>query len=97
LTKAREGKPDLILLDIIMRVMDGMQMLEELENDPSIKNIPVVVLTNLTKERAAEKMLGLGAVKYIVKSEHDPSEVVDIVNEILAGYTRDEIPKTKQR
>jgi len=37
--------------------------------------------------------LSLGAVKYIVKSEHMPKQIVDIVKEILAGYTRNEVPK----
>ena len=57
------------------------------------KKIPVVMLTNLAGEKDAEVALGKGAVKYIVKSEYEPKQVVNMVKEILAGSTRNEVPK----
>ncbi|OGY24413.1 MAG: hypothetical protein A2172_01740 [Candidatus Woykebacteria bacterium RBG_13_40_15] len=92
LDKARLEKPTLILLDIMMPKLNGLQVLERLKADPETKGIPVVMLTNLSGEKDAETALSKGAVKYIVKSEHEPKEVADMVKGILAGYTRDEVP-----
>jgi len=86
--------PTLILLDVMMPNMNGMQTLERLKANPATKAIPVVMLTNLAGPQDAETALSKGAVKYIIKSEHDPKEVADMVKEILAGYTRNEVPNT---
>lgn len=94
LKKAKSVKPTLILLDIMMPKMNGLQVLEKLKADASTKMIPVVVLTNLSGQADAEAALKLGAVKYIVKSEYKPEEVAKMVKGILAGYTRGEVPKT---
>lgn len=95
LEKAKKEKPTIILLDVMMPKMNGLQMLEKLKLDPDSKSIPVIMLTNLAGEKDAETALSKGAVKYIVKSEYEPKQVVDMVKEILAGYTRDSIPETK--
>jgi len=92
LEAARTGKPTLILLDIMMPEMNGLEVLDKLKADPELKKIPVVVLTNLAGTQDAETALAKGAVKYIVKSEHEPKEVVQMVKEIIAGYTRNEVP-----
>ena len=88
LVKVKATKPDLILLDIMMPKMNGLEVLEKLKSDPATKSIPVVVLTNLAGTQDADNALSLGAVKYIIKSEHEPKEVATMVKEILAGYTR---------
>jgi len=93
LDKARVVKPTLILLDIMMPKMNGIEVLEKLKADPETKVIPVVMLTNLAGQQDAELALSKGAVKYIVKSEYEPKQVADMVKEILAGYTRGEIPQ----
>ena len=93
LEKARKVKPTLILLDVMMPKMNGLEVLEKLKADPETKAIPVVMLTNLAGQQDAETAMSKGAVKYIIKSEHEPKEVADMVKEILAGYTRNEVPK----
>jgi DNA-binding response OmpR family regulator len=92
---ARSKKPTIILLDIMMPKMNGIQMLEQLKADPAIHTIPVIVLTNLSGTKDAEKALALGAVKYVIKSEYKPREVIKIVKDIITGYTRDSIPVPK--
>ena len=96
LKKAKEVKPTLILLDIMMPKMHGLEVLEKLKSDDSTKKVPVVILTNLAGEQDAEAALAKGAVKYLVKSEHDPKEVAEEVKQILAGYTREKIPEVKE-
>lgn len=92
--KARSDHPTLILLDVMMPKMNGLEVLERLKSDSSTKNIPVVMLTNLSGSHDAKTALAKGAVKYIVKSQYDPKQVSDMVKEILAAYSRDEVPST---
>ncbi|OGM15655.1 hypothetical protein A2V56_01960 [Candidatus Woesebacteria bacterium RBG_19FT_COMBO_42_9] len=97
LAKVRSGRPNLILLDIMMPKMNGFEVLTKLKTDPETKSLPVVILTNLAGQKDAENAMTKGAVKYIVKSEFEPKQVVNMVKEILAGYTRDEIPKVEEQ
>ena len=92
LEKVKSFKPAIILLDVMMPRMNGLQALEKLKLDPETKTIPVVMLTNLAGQQDAEIALAKGAVKYIIKSEYEPKQVADMVKEILSGYTRNEIP-----
>jgi CheY-like chemotaxis protein len=94
LTKARSSHPTIVLLDVMMPKMNGLQVLEKLKADPKTKKIPVVMLTNLAGQQDAESALSKGAVKYIVKSEHESEEIFDMVQEIVIGYTRNEVPQT---
>lgn len=92
--RAMQPKPTIILLDVMMPKMNGMQVLERLKLDPELKAIPVVMLSNLAGENDIETALSKGAVKYIIKSEYDPKQISDMVKEIVAGYTRNAIPDT---
>jgi CheY-like chemotaxis protein len=92
LAKVTTANPTIILLDVMMPKMNGLQVLEKLKANPETKKIPVVMLTNLAGMQDAESALAKGAVKYIVKSEHEPEEVYDIVQQIVVGYTRNDIP-----
>ncbi|OGM19861.1 hypothetical protein A2686_01165 [Candidatus Woesebacteria bacterium RIFCSPHIGHO2_01_FULL_38_10] len=94
LDKVRKDKPTLILLDIMMPRMNGLEFLGKVKSDPDTKSIPVVILTNLAGQQDAERGITAGAVKYIVKSEYEPKQIANMVKEIIAGYTRDEVPKT---
>ena len=89
--KMKQENPNIILLDIMMPKMNGLEFLQKIKKDPDYKKIPVVCLTNLAGQQDAEKALFLGAVKYIVKSEYEPKQVVNMIKEILAGYTRDQL------
>lgn len=92
LEKAKTVSPTIILLDVMMPKLNGIQVLEKLKIDPATKGIPVVMLTNLAGQQDAETALSKGAVKYIIKSEYEPKQVADMVKEIIAGYTRNEVP-----
>lgn len=95
LTKVSEFKPDLILLDIMMPRVNGLQALTKLKENKETSNIPVILLTNVGgNEEDAERGLELGAVAYLVKAGNRPVMVVQKVKEILAGYVHD-LPKVK--
>ena len=68
LNTARDFKPDLILLDIIMPDMDGSTVANQMKNDPSMKNIPILFLTALVKEREIQSTDGtIGGFNFISK------------------------------
>lgn len=94
LDKVRNNKPTLVLLDIMMPKMNGLEVLAKLKSDPDTRHVPVVILTNLAGEKDTEDALTKGAVKYIIKSEYEPKQVTGMVKEVLAGYTRDTVPSS---
>ena len=75
--------PDLILLDIIMPVMDGMTMLKHLRADDWGKNVPVILLTNLSDESKVVEAMQHGVYDYLVKSDWNISSVIAKVREKL--------------
>jgi DNA-binding response OmpR family regulator len=88
LKKAIEIKPDLILLDVMMPTVNGIQVLKKLKEYEFTKNIPVILLTNVGgSEEDVEKGLSLGAVAYLVKASYTSKEVIQKIKEVLGGYT----------
>lgn len=80
---AKEEKPDLILLDVILPQLDGFSVLEEIKRNAGTKNIPVVVLTSLGTAEDQEKGIKMGAVDYIIKASLTPAELSEKVSSIL--------------
>ena len=85
LKKAETESPDIILLDIMMPKIDGLLALEKLKNNEITKKIPVIILSNLAGGTDAEHAKHFGAVKYVLKSQFLPIEIVKIVEKVLAG------------
>lgn len=81
--KAKETCPDLIFLDLLLPKLNGLEVLKILKDDPQLKNIPVVIATNLTDEVAAKKSLDMGALDCLVKINIDSSDIVRKAKEIL--------------
>lgn len=78
-----KDKPDLILLDIIMPVMGGLEMLQELKQREEWKNIPVILLTNVGEKESIQKVRNLGVKDYLIKSHFTPAEVIEKINSVL--------------
>jgi DNA-binding response OmpR family regulator len=83
LKKAQELKPDLILLDLRMPVMSGDEMLLKLRETGWGSEIRVIILTNISKTEAPLSLRFLHVDRYIVKVHHTPSQVVEMVKEVL--------------
>jgi len=84
LTQAQTKKPDLILLDIMLPGgMNGFDVLEQLKQDESTKDSPVLILTNLESEEKVAKEIG--ATGYLVKVNAKPDQVIAAINELLAN------------
>lgn len=78
----KADKPDLILLDIMMPVMDGYEVLRRLKEDENLTDIPVIMLTARAQEKDVVKGIDLGAEDYITKPFH-PAELLARVKRIL--------------
>lgn len=76
-------RPDIILLDIIMPVMDGMTMLYELRKDSWGRNVPIVILTNLSDANRISEALKNQVYDFLVKSDWKLEDLVDKVKDKL--------------
>ncbi|HPX94543.1 MAG TPA: response regulator [Candidatus Moranbacteria bacterium] len=83
LSKLEKIFPDIIILDVVMPHMDGMETLRNIKKNDRLKNIPIIMLTNVSeKEKIDESMEG-GVEEYLIKSHFAPSEIVEKVNSLL--------------
>lgn len=80
---AREQKPDLILLDLILPKKDGFEVFQGLKDNPETESIPVIILTNLEQMQDVERAMSLGAKTYLVKANYSLGEVVEKVKKAL--------------
>ena len=72
-------RPDMILLDIMMPIMNGDEMLAELRKESWGKNIKVMVLTNIGEQELPKSLTSLGVLDIILKAELTPRQVADKV------------------
>lgn len=79
----KDKKPDIILLDLILPKKHGFEVLEEMKKDEDIKNIPVLVLTNLEESTEVMKAIELGARGYLIKANYALKEVLAKVKDII--------------
>ncbi|MFC1490844.1 response regulator transcription factor [Candidatus Latescibacterota bacterium] len=82
LEKVREVVPDLVILDIMMPVMDGYEVLKHIKEDERLKDIPVIMLTAKSQEQDIIKGFDLGSEDYIVKP-FKPAELAARIKKIL--------------
>jgi CheY-like chemotaxis protein len=75
---------DLILLDLVMPRMSGLEALEALKRDPRTKKIPVIILSNLGQDTDIQRGLDLGAVDYLIKNSAKPADVSAKIQATLA-------------
>jgi len=82
---AKEQKPDLVLLDLVLPKMTGFEVLEQMRSAEDTKGIPVIVLTNLEKMEDIQRATELGATTYLVKSNYELQEVVEKVKTVFGN------------
>ena len=83
LVDIKKKMPDLVLLDVLLPKLDGFSVLEKLKADAAVKDIPVILLTNLGQQDDVQRGLDRGAADYLIKTHFKPSEVVDKVKKVL--------------
>jgi two-component system response regulator VicR len=83
LKKINEPNIDLILLDLVLPNFDGFDILKKIREKESLKNIPVIVFSNLSEEKDIQKSKELGATDFMVKSNFTLDELVKHIKKIL--------------
>ncbi len=81
---AKANPPNIVLLDLMMPKVSGLEVIKQLKADPTTADIPIVVLTSLAHNQQSDAAIELGATRYLVKSENRPNQVEEAVREILA-------------
>lgn len=83
LQKITQNCPDIIILDILMPIMDGLTFLESAQASKQISGIKILVLSNLSDPDTIAKAIRLGATRHLIKSSLSPGQLVANVRELL--------------
>lgn len=83
LEEAKQEKPSLVVLDLILPGIDGFEVLRKMKQDTETSEIPVLILSNFGQKEDIKRGLDLGALDYLIKAHLTPSEVVKKVNEVF--------------
>jgi two-component system alkaline phosphatase synthesis response regulator PhoP len=86
LKMAIAGKPTIVLLDLILPKVNGFEVLTEMKTNPKVKNVPVIVLSNLSQDEDKKRADDLGAIDFMVKADLSINDVVTRVKESYAKY-----------
>jgi len=79
----KNGIPELILLDLLMPEKDGFQTVEDLKKDEKTKNIPIIILSNLSQEEDIKKVMDMGVTEYLIKANTPLQTVIDKIKSHL--------------
>lgn len=88
LLQAANIKPSVILLDLMMPKMNGIEVLRHLKSDPNLMYIPVIVFTALIQDLEQQECYAAGASDYVVKTEVTPRAIVEKINQLIADPTQ---------
>lgn len=79
LKQIREEKPDIVLLDIVLPRLNGFEVLSEIRKDETLRQIPVIIISNSGQPTEIEKAKEAGVRDWLIKTEFDPQEVLEKV------------------
>lgn len=77
--------PDLILLDLLMPKMSGYQVLKTIKADVALKNIPIIVLSNLGRPTDPQELAIIGNTKFVVKSDCSLKELTELIRSMTTA------------
>lgn len=80
---AKKEKPDLILLDIILPMGNGVDLLEKIRKDEDTKDLKVLTFSNYDEPDTKKKALQLGSIDYLIKTNYTPNQIFKIIQNIL--------------
>jgi len=83
LAKIKKEKPDIILLDLVLLIKNGFEVLAEIKESKKFKSIPVIVLSNLEEDNDILRAKKLGATEYLVKANFSMSQIIDKIRQYI--------------
>lgn len=84
-----EEQPDLVVLDIMLPRLSGLDVLTALQEDKKTKSIPVVFMSNLSQEEEQKEAKDRGATDFLVKAKYTPSQVIEALQKYLKPVKKD--------
>ncbi|MCK5027291.1 MAG: response regulator, partial [Candidatus Pacebacteria bacterium] len=79
----KKKKPEIILLDLILPGVDGFEILTQIKADDNLKDIPVMVISNLGQKEDIDRAMELGAVDFLIKANYTLDEIISRVLTVL--------------
>ncbi|MFA5387781.1 MAG: response regulator [Candidatus Paceibacterota bacterium] len=79
----REQKPALVLLDILLPNENGIDFLKKQKKDPELSSVPIIVFSNFDDPETKKETLDLGVKEYLIKSNHNPREIVEQIKKYI--------------
>lgn len=92
LEKLRTEGADLVILDLMIPKLGGMGVLQAIRDDAKLAKTPVIILSNLSQEQDIQKASGLSVKHFLIKSNHTPSQVVEIVKSYFGSGRPEPVP-----
>lgn len=83
LERVRSHQPDLVILDVMLPDLNGIEILKEINNDETIITSNVVILTNLSDQETVSKVIAAGGREYLVKTDLALAEIVEKIESLL--------------
>jgi len=83
---AIQNEPSLILLDVVLPIKDGFEVLKDLKANPKTQGIPVIILSNLGQEYEVKRGMALGAEGFFTKANLTPAAIVEEARKVLAKH-----------
>lgn len=80
---SQENQFDLVLLDIMLPGINGLEVLKQIKTNPQTKNLKVVILTNLGQETIIKEGFKIGAIGYLIKSSYNPDQIIQEVKRFI--------------
>jgi len=78
-------KPDIVVLDLMMPKLSGVEVLKYIRSTPALKDTPVIILSNAHMTKLAQEAAAIGAERALLKSSCTPRQLIDVINELLGG------------
>lgn len=83
LAKLKSFMPDLALMDVMLPKLSGIEVLEKAKSDPQTKNIPIIVISNLSTPTDTDAAIKKGAAGYFIKSDNTPSQLIEKIRKFV--------------
>lgn len=83
LLKIKKNKPDILVLDLVLPKTNGWEVLGAIKKDEKLKDLKIIILSNLGQKREVEEALDLGVCRYLIKAHYTPAEVASEIKKIL--------------
>ncbi len=83
LKKVKELKPDIVLLDILLPGIDGWEVLRQIEEDESLEDVKIVVLSNLDQSEENNEENKKRVSKHLVKAQYTPTDIIKEIKKLI--------------